>query len=322
MRFIVYGAGAVGGALGARLHQAGQNVVLIARGPHLAEIRKVGLRVQDPETEVTVPVPAVESPDEVDWRPGDVVLLAVKSNATPEVVQRLTAVANPATPVCCVQNGVGNESVALRHFANVYGVCVMMPVGHLAPGVVQAYSTPVTGILDLGRFPGGVDRTAEGIAAALTGASFVSVPRPDLMRWKYRKLLMNLGNAVDAVTRPEPAQDELIELAREEGERVLAAAGIDVVSMSEDEARRADILTIRRFGDQRPGGSSWQSLHRGTGSIETDHLNGEIALLGRLYGVPAPCNELLQRVANEAARLGHPPGAVATADLLAQLRTR
>ncbi len=321
MRFIVYGAGAVGGVLGARLHQAGQDVVLIARGPHLAEIRKAGLRVQDPGTEVTLTVPAVGSPEDVDWRPGDVVLLAVKSNATSEVVRRLTAVADPATPVCCVQNGVGNEPVALRHFANVYGVCVMMPVGHLAPGVVQAYSTPVTGILDVGRYPGGVDATAEQIAAAFSGATMVSQPRPDMMRWKYRKLLMNLGNAVDALTRPEPAQDELGELVREEGEQVLAAAGIDVVSRAEDEARRSDILTIHRFGDQKPGGSSWQSLHRGTGSIETDHLNGEIVLLGRLHGVPTPANELLQRTANEAVRLGSPPGTLTAADLLAQLRT-
>ena len=54
-------------------------------------------------------------------------------------------------------------------------------------------------------------------------------------------------------------------------------------------------------GLTRGGGSSWQSLVRGTGSIEADYLNGEMCLLGRLHGVPTPVNELLQRRANAAA---------------------
>ena len=52
---------------------------------------------------------------------------------------------------------VENERAALRFFPNVYGVCVMCPAVHLEPGVVQAYSTPVPGILHLGRFPSGAD---------------------------------------------------------------------------------------------------------------------------------------------------------------------
>ena len=55
-------------------------------------------------------------------------------------------------------------------------------------------------------------------------------------------------------------------------------------------------------GEARGGGSSWQSLARGTGSIETDYLNGEIVLLGRELGIPVPANEVLQREANRFAR--------------------
>ena len=61
-------------------------------------------------------------------------------------------------------------------------------------------------------------------------------------------------------------------------------------------------------GRERGGGSSWQSLARGTGNIESDYLNGEIALLGRLHGVPTPVNALLQRLAAEAAARRDPPG--------------
>ena len=69
----------------------------------------------------------------------------------------------------------------------------------------------------------------------------------------------------------------------------------------------------------RGGGSSWQSLQRGTGTIETNYLNGEIVLLGRLHDVPTPVNALLQRVANDAARRKLPPGSMLASDLLRAL---
>ena len=69
----------------------------------------------------------------------------------------------------------------------------------------------------------------------------------------------------------------------------------------------------------RSGASSWQSLARGTGSIETDYLNGEIVMLGRIHGVPTPANALLQQVANRLAGEGAPPASVKADDLLAQL---
>jgi 2-dehydropantoate 2-reductase len=136
------------------------------------------------------------------------------------------------------------------------------------------------------------------------------------MRWKYRKLLMNLANAVEALCGPGDDAIELGRIARREGSAVLRAAGIDVASIEEDRERRGDRLTPRLA---RGGGSTWQSLRRGTGSLETDYLNGEIALLGRLHGVGCPANELLQTTANGAARRGLAPGSIRAADLLAQL---
>ncbi|BCJ38960.1 2-dehydropantoate 2-reductase [Actinocatenispora thailandica] len=320
MRFIVYGAGAIGGVLGSRLSQAGQDVVLVARGEHLHRIRRDGLRIEDPETTATLRIPAVASPAEIDWRDGDVVLLAIKTNGTAAALADLVAAAGPDVPVCCVQNGVANERLALRHFGTVYGVCVMMPAGHLEPGVVQAYSVPTTGILDLGRYPSGVDTGATALAARLGTATFVAQPRPDIMRWKYRKLLMNLANSVGALVGTDDDDTAaLIDAARAEGEAVLAAAGIDVVSTAEDRQRRGDILHITRFGDTPAGSSTWQSLYRGTGSVEADYLNGEIVLLGRLAGVSTPVNELLRRRSNELARTGGTPGTLRAADLRAAL---
>jgi len=74
-------------------------------------------------------------------------------------------------------------------------------------------------------------------------------------------------------------------------------------------------------GQTRPGGSSWQSLRRGTGDIETDYLNGEIVLLGRIHGVPTPANDLLQRLARELANSIEAPGATPAATLLERLES-
>jgi len=112
----------------------------------------------------------------------------------------------------------------------------------------------------------------------------------------------------------------LLERAVAEAEAVLDAAGIDRASPDEDLARRGDRLRMRPIdGERRPGGSSWQSLHRGSGSIETDYLNGEIVLLGRCHGVPTPVNALLQRLARDAASSGRPPGAMTADEVLGLL---
>jgi 2-dehydropantoate 2-reductase len=320
MRFVVYGAGAIGGTIGGRLFQAGHDVTLIARGDHLRALQRDGLTLRSPDGSATLPVAAVGSPDEAELADGDVVLLAMKTQHTAGAVADLAQVAPPGVVVACAQNGVENERIALRSFPDVYAICVMLPAGHLEPGVVDALSTPTTGLLDIGRYPAGVDATAEAISAAFAGATFSSGPRPDLMRWKYRKLLLNLGNAVEAVTGTSGWASPAAKRLAEEGEAVLRAAGIDYASAAEDAERRGDLLRPRPVdGGERPRGSSWQSLVRGVGSIEADYLNGEIALLGRLHGVPTPANDTLQHLANRFAAERRPPGAISADELDAQL---
>ena len=320
MRFHVVGAGAIGGVVGARLAQAGHDVDLVARGEHRAAIESRGLLLETPDESSVVRMPVVGDASELDVAEGDVVLLAVKSHQTDVALEQLTRSAAVDTPVVCLQNGVENERRALRRFANVYGVCVMCPTTHVEPGVVQASSAPVTGILDLGRHPEGVDDTAESIAAAFGGATFSSVACADIARWKRQKLLLNLGNAVEALCGPAARSGRVVDMARREGEACFAAAGIAVASAEEDRARRGDLLTLRPVGEQRRGGgSTWQSLARGTGSAETDFLNGEIVLLGRELGVPTPVNMLLQQLLREAVATGAPPESMSEDDVLARL---
>lgn len=322
MRFIVFGAGAVGGVVGGRLFEHGHDVVFVARGEHAKVMAADGLTLASATGVAELDVPVTERVDKVAWTGEEVVLLAVKGQDSEEALRQLAAVAPSSTPVVCMQNGVANERLALRRFSPVYGICVMCPATFLKPGVVVAESSPVTALLDIGRYPptSGTDATAVGVADALNGSTMESIVRPDIMRWKYAKLLRNLANGVDALCGPAGRSSELVTLAREEGEACLAAAGIPYASQEEDDARRGHRLhPTEVVGYERGGSSTWQSLARSEGSTEVDYLNGEVVLLGRLHGVPTPVNELLQRLVNQMARARSRPGTMTPEEVLSLL---
>jgi 2-dehydropantoate 2-reductase len=335
VRYIIIGAGAVGGTIGGCLALAGHEVVLVARGAHLEALRARGLRLSTPLGTDVIRARAVGGPGEIDLGPDDVLVVATKSQDSVAVLsewaRRPVAGGGDAgedLPVFCAQNGVANERFALRRFRRVYGTCVWLPATHVAPGEVAAHGQPLAGLLWIGRYPGGTDETAERVAAGLAGSRLLAPVSPAVMRWKYRKLLGNLGNAIEALCGhrgpgldgdPDSAARELIERTTAEGVTALAAAGIDCASAAEvSQVRDRHVEYGQVAGVRRGGGSSWQSLTRGTGSIEADFLNGEIVLLGREHGVPTPVNETLQRLANRAAADRLPPGSLTHAEVLAQ----
>ena len=309
MRFIVYGAGAVGGVLGARLAQGGHEVLLVARGAHYEAIAEGGLRFESPERTEVLDIPVVSDPGSIRFGTEDVVVLSTKSQDSFPVLETLADWAPPTLPVLCAQNGVANEHHALRFFGKIYGLRVNLPAAHLQPGIVRAYASPVLGIVDIGRYPAGVDRRAETLAATLTNAGFSSRALPDIMRWKRRKLLVNLGNAIDACCEPSPASQNLLHNVVAEGEACFRAACLDFASETEDRERRSDMIRQGSVkGGPYPGNSSWQSLARGLRRTEVDFLNGEIVLLGRLHGVPTPYNEALCAAARLVAADRAAPG--------------
>ena len=293
MRYVVHGAGAVGGVVGARLHLAGLEVTLIARGEHLAAIRSGGLVLDTAQGRHVARAAVAGSAAEVTWTDDTVVLLAVKSHQTAAALDDLAAHAPPGTPVVCVQNGVANEPAVLRRFARTYGLTVMLPSTHLEPGVVVQECDPVPGLLDLGRFPSGIDALAEAVAADLRRAGFESVPRADVMAWKHRKLVTNAVGDVRAVVEDPDEVAELRRAVRAECEAVLAAAGIPVVSEAADRERRGDLLRSRPDRAEDGPNSLGQSLAREL-PTEVDYRAGEIVLLGRLHGVPTPANLRVQ----------------------------
>ncbi len=318
MKYVVYGAGAVGGVIGGHLHLAGLPVTLVARGAHLEAIRAGGLVLDAGDGRHRIDAPATDTAAEVEWTDDTVVILAVKSHQAAVALADLRRHAPASTAIVCATNGIATEAAALRLFARTYAVCVMLPSSHLEPGVVVAGCHPTPAILDIGRFPGGTDSTTAAVAADLHAARIRSEERDDIMAWKRRKLLMNLGNGVDASFTRGDAADELAERAEAEGSQVLTAAGLSCVSADEDRARRGSILQ-RRPDLERRGGSTWQSLARGTGDSEIDYLAGEIVLLGRLHGVPTPVNEAVASATRRLASSGGAPRSLDAAEVLAAL---
>jgi 2-dehydropantoate 2-reductase len=301
VRYVILGAGAIGGVLGAGLHRTGRDVTLLARGQTRSVLRSSGLTLQTPDADevLHVPVGAVE-----DVRDGDVVILAVKSQDTVAALDPLTG---RDVTIVCAQNGVANEAEALRRFERVYGAFVWLPAQHLEPGIIQVYSAPVYGALALGRYPAGSDETAQALAAAFTEAGAHTVVSEDVMRLKRAKLLANLINGIQVVIGDGAEAERLHERATEEARACFDAAGLSYEA--DLEALGSPMSPPREVhGAGHANSSSWQSLQRGTGSIETDFLNGEIVLLGRLHGIPTPVNAAVQRLANRIARERLEPG--------------
>ena len=246
-------------------------------------------------------------------------ILATKSQDAGTALDSLRSAAPSSTPVLCATNGVEAERIALRRFAHVHGINVLMPTAYLHPGVVQVISAPVSGGLDIGRYPHGVDATTTEVAAALSASTFSSDPVALIMRLKYRKLVLNTANAVEAACgSASPAARRLIQLAASEAEAVYAASGIDVASADEEQPKRALMVYRPIAGHHRGGGSTWQSIARGT-SVETDYLNGEIVLLGRLHDVPTPVNAVLQDLLADLSGAGAAPAGMDAEALLARV---
>lgn len=338
MRYVVVGAGAVGGAIGARLHQAGREVVLVGRGHHLAAMRRTGLRFVAPDVDETLSVHVVTSPAEVELRGDDVLVLATKSQHTAEALGTWSAAvvadgegagrtAGEVLPVLCAQNGVSNEPAALRWFARVAGVCVWLPAELPEPGTVLASCAPLTGMLHLGAYPSGGDDPAfeavlDAVAADLEESHFLAPRPPEVMAWKRAKLLSNLGNAFDAFLVRDDAWRPLLEQAQDEARAVFAAAGLAVTSDEEGDALRGDRMQVQDVpGFPRSGGSTYQSLARGTGSVETDWLNGDVVAQGRLLGVPTPVNAAVQALAARSVADGREARSVPVNELRVLLPT-
>jgi len=317
-QIVVYGAGAIGSVVGGHLFRAGCAVTLIARPAHVQAIRQGGLRLITPSGVFNLPIPAVTSPREIAFQPDDVVFLCMKGQDTEAALRDLKAIVREV-PVFCFQNGVRNEEIASRYFSRVYGVMVRIGGTYLTPGEVTAHRDP-PGTVIIGRYPAGRDDLADAIAAQLHAAGFRAVATPDVMPYKWGKLMGNLANAINAATDGRDPGGRIAAAVRAEARRLMQQAGLQAISLEEAQQQYPELNTPDRGSvGVESHGSTWQSLMRGEGTVETEFLNGEIVRLAQRLGSEAPLNAALQRIVEDMAAKGQKPGTYSPDQLAAAM---
>ncbi|GLZ42207.1 2-dehydropantoate 2-reductase N-terminal domain-containing protein [Actinokineospora sp. NBRC 105648] len=308
-RYVVIGAGAVGATTAAELHLTGREVVLVARGAHLAALRETGLRYIRPDGTTTLQLPVVGEPAELELRPDDVLVLATKTQDADTALAAWawqpvgTGVAATELPVLTLQNGLDSERSALRRFSTVFGAVSWSPATHVAPGEVISPAAPIAGVFWAGKYPTGTDPRLDTIATDFTESNLGFEIVPDIVSFKAGKLISILPNALDALYPDSPLRTRAGELVRQEAREVLAAAGIRAANVAEESTQDLSGFVSQPIpGHERIGHSTWQSLVRGA-TVESEFLNGEIVLLARLHGHEAPVNAaVLARIGRAVAQ--------------------
>ena len=336
-RYIIFGAGAVGSTIGGLLIRAGFEAVLIAR-PAYAEALRRGIRIEQDGEEITFTADAVTAAGDLKPTSRDIVLITTKSQVTTEAVGDLFSVYGRSIPVVCLQNGVRNEEIAAKRFDNVYAGLVFLSAVQLKPDLI---TLPAGRVLAFGRYPAGLDATAQQIAADLTSAGLEAMASAYVMDMKWGKLVANLNNATHAIVGfwlelalSDAEMRRLMLAVREEGLTVLKAAGIAVeppegepspirIRNMTEALRQPPKPDVNAYGSgHRTYPSTWQDLYLGRRSNEVDFFNGEIVELGKKIGVPTPYNSTLLEIINRMMAEGLKPGTHTPAELHALIQAR
>jgi 2-dehydropantoate 2-reductase len=319
LRIAVYGAGAIGGLLGARLAAAGVEVGLIARGAHLAAIRERGLELRHGGERLTVQPVATDDPATLG--PQDYVIVTLKAHQVPGVAAAMRPLLGPTTAVVMAVNGVpwwyfyGLEGPFRDHRLTsvdpgdvqwqgigperVIG-CVVYPAAEVvAPGVVELIEGDR---FSLGEPTGERTERVERLARALVAAGFKAPVRPRIRDEIWVKLWGNLSfNPISALTGAT-----LDVLAADPGARAVARAMmLEAQAIGEGLGVRFPIDVDKRIEGAAAVGahrtSMLQDLERGR-PLELDALVTAVQEMGRLVGLPSPTIDLVLALARLRAR--------------------
>lgn len=317
--YLILGAGAVGGTMGALLSRAGHAATLIGRPALAAAVAaQGGLRLVEAGRESLVPVEARASLAGLAWRGRPVLCLAMKAGDLGAALPVARAALPADTLTITWQNGIRAEDEARPFFPDLFGGIVRATSTMLEPGEVRI-RTP--GVLILGRDPApltGADPELDGLLADLRSAGYDAVASTDIRSDKALKLLVNLFSGASPLVRldgqpaPELTRVECNVLI--EGAQVLRAAGVPFEARA---PRGDDVPTmLRHLRDRRPRpvsadrvhNSTWQNLHTPGRRLENDYMNGEIVTLARGLGLGAPWNQRLLELLNDVQAQGLGPG--------------
>jgi 2-dehydropantoate 2-reductase len=305
VRIVVVGAGGVGGYFGARLAAAGQDVAVVARGPHLAAIRAGGLRVRSPLGDLTVAVPASDDPAE--FGASDVVLFAVKAYDTERAAAGLAPLLGPDTAVVSLQNGIDNEGriAAVVGAEHVVGGAAFIFASIAEPGVVVHTGGPAR--LEFGEVHGARTERVERLLQACRDAGVDADIPPDIhvVLWLKFAFICATAGMTAAVRLPLGEIRDCPESWAMFG-RIVA----EVVALGRAEGVRlpADAVDEQlRLAAAQPAGA-YSSLHHDlvTGHrMELEALHGSVVRRAAQHGVPVPACEAVYGILRPwAARNG------------------
>jgi 2-dehydropantoate 2-reductase len=306
MKICIFGAGAIGGYMGAKLAQAGADVSLVARGPHLAAITDKGLTLIEADRDpVTVKVNASENP--ADLGPQDYVIVTLKAHSVPAVVPKMQPLIGENTTVVSGVNGVpwwyfhkigtdleGTrlETVDPGHTQwdgfgpdRVLG-CVVYPAAEVSqPGTIKHIEG---NRFSLGEPDGSKSERAVALSQALSAAGLKAPVRPRLRDEIWVKLWGNLSfNPISALTHAT-----LDVLCTDSGTRAVAKGMmLEAQEVAEKLGVKFPIDVERRIDGGAAVGahrtSMLQDLNAGR-PMEIDALIGSVQELGRLTKTPTP----------------------------------
>jgi len=332
MRFVMLGAGAIGGVVGGQLAKSGFDVLFVdPLREHVEAINRDGLHLRGVHGQHVLRVRAVTDVAATALRGDDIVVCSVKSYHMDAAMQDLRRATPLEIPVFCAQNGIRNEEVAARYFRDVYGVMVLIGAKRLVPGVVVHTGA---GPLGIGRWPSGSSEVAREVTQAVAKTDIPAYSTEEIAVHKWNKMAINLNNATFGLlglsgqeAQTDPDIRAFMADVYEEGVRVLRAAGIRFEgppgSSIEDRIRAlrspAAGVTVPLDEEPRHRPSLWQDLYHGGGQVEADWFNGEIVRLGDAHGVPTPYSRLLLGLITEMARARERPGRYTLRDLRARL---
>lgn len=287
------GAGGVGGYFGARLQQAGHDVVFFARGKHLAALKEKGLTLKSPLGAAQLRVQVFADPAET--APVDVVMFAVKLWDTESAAERLRPIVGPGTVVIPFQNGV--ESVErlkkVLPEESILGGSAYIATRIAAPGVIEHIGT-MAGV-EFGALEPSQRAAAEAFLAACQGAGINAKLSDDIVRviWQKFIFLVGLSGATAlarvplGTVRADPELRWLFEQAMRETWRLAKARGVAVPEDFVD-ARLAFAQTLP--AEMRA--SLAHDLEAG-GKLEAPWLCGAVARMSAQAGLEAPVNRAI-----------------------------
>ncbi|MBF6560649.1 MAG: 2-dehydropantoate 2-reductase [Candidatus Binataceae bacterium] len=292
MKILVMGAGAVGAYYGARLHQAGEDVVLCVRGENLRALRDRGLIVKSFRGDFTVAVKATDRP--ADFAPYDLILFAVKSYDNAAAARQLDGCLAPDGVIMTIQNGVENEEALCEFFprAAVMGGNSRIGAELDAPGHVNHTAL---GKIEFGEMDGRITPRAERIAAVFERAGILGELTADLKSIRWVKLMGNNGtNTVCTLSRSTLGRmledPDGCKLSRTLMLETLAVGRAEGAKVGDDRADAQIEMITTSLNAHAIKPSTLQDLEKGK-RLEYDAICGAVIRAARRHGIKVPATE-------------------------------